>query len=72
MDTKTRVVGIYIALGEALEAMTTLIVHRHPGGTVTVSPADTPELICPLIPETARNLEIMHALAEVERRRKAS
>lgn len=65
---ESRVIGLYIALGDGLEGMATLVVTQHPNGSVTAAPADHPEMIGLLIPETLENIERLHALAEVERR----
>lgn len=68
----SRVVGVYVAFGEGLEGMTTLVITQHPNGSVTAAPADYPELIGLLIPETLENVRRLHELADAERRRKTA
>lgn len=64
---QSRAIGLYVAFGQGLEDMATLVVTMHPNGSITAAPADFPELLSLLIPETVENIKRLHELADVHR-----
>ena len=64
-----RVIGIYVALGDAFADAEILLVRSHPDTSVTVSCAGADEtvLFAKLIEGIGKNIEIMHRLAAIVR-----
>lgn len=66
----SRVEAIYVVLGEDLAAVETLLISRHPNGSITASPKDCPEIVFPITPDPLENVRRMHHIATIERDRK--